>query len=248
MQESVTRKHLKRHGKHRIKPLIFTILFFLIIFFITAILIISKRSNSCFLSREFYFVYTNKSKSEGLLKISQNKIKEAGGAGVIIQSGDYFYVTSSVYFNKADAENVKSRLESAGFDAEILVVYSSQIAKKYQNLLKQNQSYFELFKQIYDLPEILEKKCYDFLSGKINEAEFISILTKIKIEIQSKQKLCEQELIDDLQPLLYINNIIINNIDNLFNKFVISVRKESLCYECYTSAAKNFIELCSNFK
>lgn len=248
MQYCVTTSLAKRQYKHRLKPVIFSILFFLIIFFITAILIISKRSNNYFLSKEFYFVCVGKSENESLLENEKSKIKDIGGAGLIIKNGEWFYVTSSVYFDEDDAKSVKSRLENAGFNAEILAIKSKKIDKKYQNLFKQYQNHFDLFKFIYNLPQTLETYCYEYICGRIKEGEFISSLTKIKLEIQSKQKLCEQEPNDELNPLYNIINDIINNIDNLFNKFFISSKKESLCYECYSNVSYEFIKLCDNFQ
>ena len=175
MQESVTLTRIKIPKKRALKPVIFISLFFLIIFFISAILVVSKRSNMCFEARTYYIVYADKNKNSDLLFKVQKNVKDLGGAGVLFEKNNEYYVAISVYNNKDDAKEIAGKLIAYEKSGVIEYVCKS-VSNNYRNQIRENQNYYNLFKFLYDFLIEYETLCYKYVKAEISEGIFISTL------------------------------------------------------------------------
>ncbi len=248
MQDCVTHIVRKKIKKSRLKPVIFGTIFFLLIFLISGILVVSKRSNVCFYARSFYFVYADKNRDSNLMLSAKDQIKKLGGAGVFIEKNYEHYLVVSVYSSKDDAKGVASGLEVLGKSASVVDLTSKEVSKKYQNLLKQNQNYFDLFNYLFNFQSILENLCFSFAKGELSEGKLMSSLVEAKLEIQKLVSLCESENIKDLKPIINSAGLVASYIDNAFDKFFSATSKESVCYELGVRFVVCYIELCDNLQ
>jgi hypothetical protein len=247
MQESVTSNIYKKFRKSDLKPVILTILFFLIIFFICGILIVSRRSNIYFVARKIYFVYIDKTKDQQLLIDKQDKIIKQGGAGVFVAKNNDYYLTTSAYLNLEDAKLVAKTISNQDIKASVVELTCKDINKNNQNLLKQNQAYFNLFKYLYSLLEKIENICFLFARGDLKESKLISDLVLSKLEIQNFQKQCSIEKIDELNELTVFADFVVKELDVMFNNFFKSTHKEAECYKLCVKYFVGYINFCNNF-
>lgn len=246
MQESVTSHYRKRKKKCVLNPVIFACLFFFIIILISAILISSKRSNLCFEKRNFYVVYIEKNKSSSLLLSEQDKIKKLGGAGVFVSKNNDFYLSTSIYNKKDDANNVAEQLKTIYDGAGVVDISCNEISKQYQSLLKENQVYFDLFNFLYNFTNSYENLCYDYIKGQISEGRFMSQLLAEKLNIEKQLELCKKNENKKLLVLTQYANLLLVHFNKVFDKFYTSTNKESICYELFVNFCLTYIDMCNN--
>ncbi len=248
MQECVTKVKRKTSKKSGAKAVIFSVLFFFIIFLVTAILVVSKRSNLCFSVRSFHIVYAGKDKTEELVLDLQKQIKDLGGAGVIFEKNTEFLVAVSVCNDGGDAKDVARGLQASFEGAGVTEIVCKGIPRKKQNFIKENVAYFELFKQLFALSKDYEGLCYDFTGGKISEGRFMSSLFERRLLLEELFERCDEENLPELGAILHFAKFTLEKIDALTNKFYVSKTKESLCYEFFVEFCLKYCEMCDNLQ
>lgn len=248
MQDSVTREAKKRTQKHTLKAVIFTVLFFFIIFLISAVLVVSKRSNLCFEARTFYVVYADKNKNSSLLLNTQSLVKDLGGAAVIFDKNNEYYVAVSVYNSKDDSKEIADGLKGGFSNASVTELSCKEISNKYRNLLKQNQAYFDLFYYIYEFSINFEQLCYGYAKGDMSEGKFMSSFLAHKLEIEKQIENCNHAKIDELSVVVDYANLMIVYFEKVFDKFYTSTSKQSVCFEFFVSFALCYTSLCDNLQ
>lgn len=248
MQDSVTRKVIKRTQKTKLKAVIFTVLFFFIIFLISAILVVSKRSNLCFEARTFYMVYVDKNKNSTLLSNLQNLVKDLGGAAVVFDKNNEYYLTASVYSNKDDAIEIADGLKGSFSSASIIELSCKGVSNKYRNLLKQNQAYFDLFHYIYDFSLNFEQLCYGYVKGDTSEGKFMSSFLAHKLEVEKLIENCALVQNKELSAVCDYANLMIVYFEKVFDKFYQSTSKQSVCFEFFVSFVLCYSSLCDNLQ
>lgn len=242
MQESVTLKHKINKQKNNIKYVIFTVLFFFLIFLIFTILVVSKKSNLIFDAKTFYIVYAEKNKNSSVLYENQSKIKNMGGAGIVVEKNNEYYLAVSIYLTKDDAKEIVNNLSLQFSNAGIVEFSSSAISNKVKTQIKKDAMCFELYKIIYNFFDEYQELMFLFAKGEIGEGKFMSSLVAKKLEIE-KQKI---EYIKDNEFVEFEELLtkIISHFDYLFSKFYAVEIKESLCYEFFIYYCQTFIEFC----
>lgn len=247
MQESVTSSKRKKKQLDGVKSVIFTVLFIFIFFLIFSILVVSKRSNICFEPQTFYLVYVQKDKNQEVLLENKSKVKNLGGAGIIVEKNKVYYLAVSIYQKKDDAVEIKNNIEKQFKESGVVELLSKSISNKYRKLLKQNDCYFIIYKKIYDLIDENESLIFNYVKGEIGDGKFISTLLAEKIELEKLKESCEKQKVVDLEVLLEYISILLSHYENILNKFYTVDLKESLCFEFFINYVQTYIELSNNF-
>ncbi len=246
MQESVTWGRRKRYKKTGLKPVVFTVLFFVIIFLISAILVVSKRNNLCFEARRFYVVYSAKNKTEQMLLETQKKTSDMGGAGVILEKDNDFYVAVSVYNSKDDALEIAKTIKDTFAGAGVVELSSKAVARNVRNEIRQSHNYFLLYETIYNYLNEYQTNCFEYAKGNILEGKFMSGLVAKKLEFETLVENCKSENIEQFKAVLACVEEIIKNAKSVFDKFYTAKSKQSVCFEFLVKLDLEFVNLCKN--
>lgn len=113
-----------------------------------------------------------------------NSVKNKGGAGYILQSGDY-HVFLSMYESLADAEQVKSNLEKQGLTVKIYNINMPTIDIKYRGEERLLTNALKEFKDVY-------RKIYELsISYDSNEISKIKVLANLEGYIEEIKDICD---------------------------------------------------------
>lgn len=244
MQETVTLVERKKNKKLNINPVISTVLFFLIIFLISAVLVVSKRSNLFFETRTFYVVYAQKDKNKSVLAEQQSKVKNLGGAAVLLEKNNEYYLAVAIYLTKDDANEVKKNLQSQFLSAGIVEFSALSVSNKYKNIIKKNDFHLQQFKQLNNFLSEYQEIMFLYAKGEISEGKFISTMLAKKIDIEQLKLKCEKENVSDLKLFDEYVGIFISQFDYLLTKFYSIDTKESLCFEFFINYCQTYIDFC----
>jgi len=245
MQDCVTHTFKKSKRKQRLNAVIFAVVFFFLIFLIFSILIISKRSNILFEPRTFFVVAVFKNKDKSLLAETQSEVKSLGGAGVFVKKDNHYYLAAGIYLNKFDAKSVCDGMIGIYAESEVIELHCKGISRSFQNQIKQNDVAFELLKFLNNHLESLQQDVFDFAKGETSEGKFMSKIIADKIELE---KLISRQNNDELKLLKDYSKVVAELFDTFVNKFYVSDKQNSLCYEFMTNFYLTYFELCENLQ
>ena len=213
--------YIKQHKKRGIFFCFVFILMLCLLIFSVADVISSviTSSKSIFLQNKIevasynvYAVSVCEVSSEEEAKLTSNKTKSLGGAGLIYESGK-FYILTSMYPTLAQAKEIQSNLISRGNDSKIITLEIDYISKKYSGKnLKEVVNYIKAYKTIYkNLFEIsinFDKEKLSIQQAKNNITELLNIVLKNGLEVKKH--------LEDSQ----VKNLLVNSYNSEKNFFI----------------------------
>lgn len=235
----------KKHNKTRIKSVFITILIFILFFVSVAFIVARKRKEVAFNSREYYFVYALKNSKKLLVEDESSKVKQFGGAGVVIKNNNEYYLVLNVYLIKTEAEEIVEKIKQNYEGAGVLALKSNELTK-FKKKVSQNAELAQAIKKVDKLFESLVDLQLKFMSGKLSEGKLSSSLVKQKLEIAELETSFAKSENKNLQLVSYHLDLILMHYQKFFDKFFGNYNKEYLICELAVNLANSNIEMLNN--
>ncbi len=240
MQISVTRNKLKNSTKTKIKSVIKVILIFLFAISSSAVLIVIKKKNLLFDEREIYFVSVASSKKESELETKSELLKNLGGANVIYNKDNTFYLIANVYLDLSDAEEIKSNLSAYFPESQVLKIKTKAVTRGNKKEIK-STSAEDVFRYIYKLSKSFQDLQMAYLSGTIKESELISTVVKNRLDLENLSKVnVESEL---AKLIVGFGEMFCLQMSNFLTNFSITKSKQNYVCNYFVGFYINFIEM-----
>ena len=141
MQESVTILNFKKWPKPRKMLAILLAALFLFILMIGVIIALSVNSKKYYFAdeKQLYVYYADIESSLVRAKQRASEIASAGGAGVVLSSGEKFYICAFVYSNEADAKTIKERNKTNFPNSGVLIKKTQKLTSRAKKVLKNDE-------------------------------------------------------------------------------------------------------------
>ena len=273
MQQTVSKRYLSRRQLKNVNLIIivFVILIITMCLVLTPIVIsIKKRPKKIFDEKKFYLVYSHKNLKQNEVKKHQDIIKKLGGSGDIYHHKDYYYLITSLYLDKSDADSVKNNIKTNFKDAGVLQITIKKISKNKQIIFFDNPVLLNFIKFQSELLEKISNYQILYLSGEIQSREIISSLLEKKLELEriiteteklnndikknnnqndknSKSSTINAEKISAVtNDCLLAQKLYLLYFNNFLNVFFESLKKDSLLCELACNIALVYYDFCNN--
>ncbi len=182
----------------------------------------------------YYGVSVFNSNTEENTKDAARQVSKQGGAGFVLNMGDY-YVLSSIYPSHESALEVKENLEKSGVEARIININAPVININYKgNKLKENEEIFSsfnnLFLSLYDISleyDLGNKTAVDV------KKEISSLSTSFSQKITDFSAIYEKEKNTFQKVLLDALNKAKLKIDTLLTVETMELKLNSEIKKCY---------------
>lgn len=236
----MTRNKLKNSTKTKIKSVIKVILIFLFAISSSAVLIVIKKKNLLFDEREIYFVSVASSKKESELETKSELLKNLGGANVIYNKDNTFYLIANVYLDLSDAEEIKSNLSAYFPESQVLKIKTKAVTRGNKKEIK-STSAEDVFRYIYKLSKSFQDLQMAYLSGTIKESELISTVVKNRLDLENLSKVnVESEL---AKLIVGFGEMFCLQMSNFLTNFSITKSKQNYVCNYFVGFYINFIEM-----
>lgn len=238
-------KSCRRRKIKLISVISFILIAILIVFLI--FLIPKQKSEKYFKQKSYYFVYVAKQQKANSFSEMQDLLVSLGGAGVIYNNSDNYYLLVNVYFDEDDANEIKNNIEGTFEQADFIEIKTKEISSKKKNLIKENEYVFDLVKFLYDFLEFYEGFSLSYLSGNLTDSKFCAGLIEKRLELEQIIK----NISDNNSSVLDGNamtcgELLLIHFNNFFNNFFDSSKKESLVCALGVNMVIERIELFDN--
>lgn len=242
MQISVS-KIVKRNGvKTRTKSVISTILIFLFAIVSTAILVNVRKKSLVFDEQYFYFVSVSKSNKKTDFEAKKELLKNLGGASVVYKLNGEFHLIANVYLDLNFAEEIKNNLLSYFQDASVVKVKTKKVKGSVRRNIKANKNAESFLKFMYGLSKDFHEIELEYLSGKISDGKFLSIVSGKRLELE--KKLDNLQSSDDLsKQILGFGELFLLQMTNFLTNFSLYQSKQNYICNYFVGFFVNFIEL-----
>lgn len=235
----------KKHGKLSIKSVIMMILIFILFFAFMIALVSRKKQEVVFNAKEYHFVYALKNSKKLLVQDEASKIKQFGGAGVVLNSSNEYYLILNVYLEKKEADEIANKIKSNYEGAGVLSLKSAELSK-FKRKATQNNSLASAIKKNDEMLENFLDLQLEFMSGKLSEGKFSSMLVKQKLEISELETNYAKSDNKNLQLVSYHLDLMLLHYQNFFDKFFGNYNKEYLVCELAVNLANSNLEMLNN--
>ena len=243
MQERVTLK--KQNSLKKVTCITLVVVMIVTIFCIATILVLKRKSPKCFDEMTYYFVYTQKANKQSLLSSQVDSLKGNGGAAVIHFYKEDYYLLVSVYKTKAEAEEVQNNIKNIYPESGVLALKTKKTNKKVKKVIKGDELGLKSIEKFYYLCDTLMIASMSYLSGNLSQNQFLVDLLKIKLEIEDNLKKYNPETESGKQ--IYNHLLLCKlQLDDFFNKFFESTKKESKICEITVNLNLLRLELSNN--
>ena len=211
---------------------------------IVFVLIFSNRS-SPFDSLEFYFVYTDYSEKPSELENKAQGLKQLGGAGVVQNFNEKYYLVLCVYSEKEDAEEVRENILNRYKDSGVLQVKRKKIKGSIKREIKQNEKLYSCFKIVSGIATEAIAISMEYLSGKIAADRVITKFLDIKLNLDevSRETGTNSVLFEKILREALVERALI---ENFLNTFYQASKKNSIVLSLASNLVKSSIELVNN--
>lgn len=236
----MTRNKLKYSTKTKIKSVIKVIFIFLFAISSSAVLIVIKKKNLLFDEREIYFVSVASSKKESELETKSELLKNLGGANVIYNKDNNFYLIANVYLDLSDAEEIKSNLSAYFPESQVLKIKTKAVTRGNKKEIK-STSAEDAFRYIYKLSKSFQDLQMGYLAGTIKESELISTVVKNRLDLENLSKVnAESEL---AKLIVGFGEMFCLQMSNFLTNFSITKSKQNYVCNYFVGFYINFIEM-----
>ena len=238
----------KKHAKTPIKSVIIMILFFIFLMLIFMCLVYFRKVEKCYEKQKFYAVYVSKNKRK-IDGDSVELLKKLGGAGNVLFFKEEYYLIANVYFSEADAKEIANGLVSTFADSGVIKLEHNSIPRKKALHIAQNLSVSKFFEKYYVFLSELEGWQMQYVSGKLDESEFLTRLLRVKLEFESIVEEFEnpedEKIFEDIKTHAHM---CLNLLQNFFDDFLKQSKKESMICELKLQLIKLKIDLFDNLQ
>lgn len=243
LQVCMTRNCSINTRKMRIKSMISMILFFLMLVLILGLLIVSRKKENLYAGQTYYFIYTNKSKNNLSLQSEKELVKNLGGAGVLYLYKKEYYLICNVYFDKEEAEEIKTGLVNNFANSGIIEIQTKTLKNK--KAIKSNDNAKRLLSFAKENLNFLYDIEMNLISGKISEGKCGA---KILANKQDYENLIELQDSCDVvvQNLCSYSRLMVLQLNNFLNDFYVKNNKQSLLCEMVVNYALIFLDMWNN--
>lgn len=247
MQGYVPYVKVKKKKKRLLVPLIF-ILVVVIIVFVTLLFYLRPNKKHSYLdSMNLYFVYVDESKTTHGLKVEQDVVKSLGGAGIIYEHNNLYYLITSVYLNKSQAEEVKNNLSKNYENSGVFAVTTKKLSKKKKNLIISDFEINEQVKFLNEFIKSLDESYIKNIAGEISESKFISFLMSNKLKLENNINKLKEKVDEEISKTIFENaNMCLLYTENFFDSYFQSNKKHSLICELAVELTISMYELFDN--
>lgn len=157
--------------------IIFMIFCLIVANYLSLLLVPVSNNSESFASNatELYFLTLSKSQVENEVKVQAEDYQKIGAGGYVWKQNEYFYLVSSVYYNKNDAVLVKNSIKTnQGLDSEIIIVnfpsfkVNGTFSQEEKKVLdKALNSFYDFYLAIYDVSISLDTHVYNEISARL---------------------------------------------------------------------------------
>ncbi len=214
----------------KVKKIIITFVVLILAILMIGIIILSltkRDKKSCFSEQELFFVYTEKNTKQEILEVSADKIKSLGGAGKIIFYNNNYYLVSSLYFDKKDAEEVVGNISSNFPESGVLTLKVEKTKKPIKKAIKQDDKSLAFYEFFYEACNKSQGYMIDYMSRTLSQSELSMNILKDKLNLEEMIKSLDKKTNLSQQFFNYMNMINLYY-DNFLSSFFESTKKESL--------------------
>lgn len=243
MQERVTLKN--QNSFKKVTFIILIIIMIVTIFCVGIILIFKKKSPKCFDETSYYFVYTHKANKQSMLSNHIDSLKNSGGAAVIHFYREDYYLIVSVYKTKAEAEEVQNNIKSNFPESGVLTLKTKKTSKKVKKEIKKDSVSLKLVEDFHMLCDNLITMSIEYLSGNMSQNQFLLELLKTKLDIEENLKKFNPKIESSKQIFNHLQLCKLQ-LDDFFNRFFESTKRESMICEITVNLNLLRIELSNN--
>lgn len=241
MQETLT------HKSKKILIIFLTVIFIclILISFLLWLSLKSKKKNY-FVDSEIYLVYFEKSKKQSNLRELQSFVKNLGGSGEIMKKDDEYFLTLSVYESLQDAEDVLKGIFEISQNAGLVKLKINKLSKNIKSKLSKSDELNNLVLFLGDFTKNIINYQLQYLADNITDKQLVSFLLDKKLNLESYMKYLE--ILDDEIGKMSLNTInsMLLYINNLFDNFFESSKKNSLVTNLSVNLSLIYVDYINN--
>ena len=166
--------------KLKITPFFLSIAFIFTATVAIVLMAVSCGGNVIVFEADYYFVcYSVEDNAVSADSIS-GAVSSYGGAGYILGYGDEYYVTVACYYDKDDAERVRSTLFRRGLECIVLKVETEEYALSAFNSKENKQKFLGNLNTLHTLSTLAYKCANGLDTGSYSQSAAKSVLADIK--------------------------------------------------------------------
>lgn len=203
----------------------------------------SRKKENLYAGQTYYFVYTNKSKNNLSLQSEKETVKNLGGAGVLYFYKKEYYLICNVYFDKEEAEEIKTDLVNDFSNSGILEIQTKTLKNK--KVIKNNDNAKRLLSFAKENLNFLYDIEMNFISGKFSEGKCGAKILANKQDYENLIELQDQNNVV-IQNLCSYSKLMVLQLNNFLNDFYVKNNKQSLVCEMVVNYALIFIDMWNN--
>lgn len=203
----------------------------------------SRKKENLYAGQTYYFVYTSKSKNNLSLQTERETVKSLGGAGVLYLYKKEYYLICNVYFDKEEAEEIKTNLLNNFSNSGILEIQTKTLKNK--NVIKKDDNAKRLLSFAKENLHLFYDIEIDFISENISEGKCGAKILANKQNYENLITLQDSQNVV-IQNLCSYSRLMVLQLNNFLNDFYVKNNKQSLVCEMVVNYALIFLDMWNN--